>query len=54
MLLNDTNKVKQNIIETIDYGLSTDSLNKEVEMYDLLKSNIGDKNITISTSDNIR
>lgn len=54
-LLNETNKVKQNIIEVIDYGLDSDSTNKEVEMYDILKLNIGnDKNINISTNNNIR
>ena len=54
LLLNETNKVKQNIIEAIDYGLNTDSSNKEVEMYDLLKKNISNNNITISINNEIK
>lgn len=54
LLLNRTNRVKNSIIDAIDYGLSTTSASKESEMYNLLRLNIGkDDTITIIVTDEI-
>lgn len=48
------NNVKNNIVEAIDYGLSVDYNEKDVEMYNLIKSNIGNEDdISITVNDKI-
>lgn len=55
LLLNRTNRVKNSIVDAIDYGLTTDSQSKESEMYNLLKINIGKEDtIKIEMSNEIK